>query len=591
MTVARSGGGVVSATDAGDITVSAPRAGSVEVTAPDASPRTVVVVCADWSVIAAGFAPDTPEPVVVTHANRVVAANDAARAVGIRVGMRRRQAQGHCAQVRVVAHDPARDARRFEPVAAALAELTPLVEISEPGVAACAARGPSRYFGGDDALTALVVETVLAARIDDPSGEPQGDGPPVRVRVGVADGPLVARLAAGRAPAGGAMVVPAGCSVAFLAPVPLRVLGPHVPDPGVLSTWLQLGLATLGDVAQLPTNAVAGRFGPDGMWVHRLARGLDPRGLRPRPVPPDVAETVHLDPPVERSDMVAFAARTAAETLVGRLAARGLACTQVIVALGTDHGETHERSWRLDGPARPSGEARSLAASITDRVRWQVDGWLSASVLARPTAGITHLVLAPATVEPAKGHQLGFWGGSGGANERVVRAVARLEALVGPDAVRVAEARGGRHPGSEVTLVPTAAIDVSVPRAVPLPGIGDDAGPGDAPWPGQLPAPSPTLVPEQPQPAELLDAEGRTVQVNGRGEIRHPPATVIVSTAGHSTEPIAVAGWAGPWLVDERWWDPDRRCRQARVQVVTVEGTGLLLARFDRQWWLTAVYT
>lgn len=577
--------------DAGDTAVTVARSGRGIVSAPDAPPRTVVVVCADWPVIAAGFAPDTPEPVVVTHANRVVAANDAARAAGIRVGMRRRQAQSRCAQVYVITHDSARDARRFEPVAAALAELTPLVEISEPGVAAFAARGPSRYFGGDDALAALVAETVLAARIEDPSGELQEDGPPVRVRVGVADGPLVARLAASRAAPGGAVVVPAGGSVAFLAPIPLHVLGPHVPDPGVLSTWLQLGLATLGDVAQLPTNAVAGRFGPDGMWVHRLARGLDPRGLRPRPVPTDVAETVHLDPPVERSDMVAFAARTAAETLVGRLAARGLACTQVIVTLSTDHGETHERSWRLDGPARPLGEARSLAASITDRVRWQVDGWLSASVATRPTAGITHLVLAPATVEPAKGHQLGFWGGSGGADERVVRAVARLEALVGPDAVRVAEARGGRHPGSEVALVPTAAIDVSVPRDVSFPGIGDETGPGDAPWPGRLPAPSPTLVPERPQPAELLDAQGRTVQVNGRGEIRHAPAAVIVSTAGRSTEPIAVTGWAGPWPVDERWWDPDRRCRQARVQVVTAAGTGLLLARFDRRWWLTAVYS
>jgi protein ImuB len=651
-------------------------------TGPDRlPPRTLAVVCADWPVIAAGFAPDDPTPVAVLHANRVVATNAAARSAGVRVGLRRREAQGRCPEVLVVAHDPARDARRFEPVVAALATLTPWVEITEPGVCSCAARGPSRYFGGDAALAALVVRTVLAVDDSPDSPAPKSGGkggaaqhpapnlgeqepggvpddrattpthPPIEVRVGVADGPLVARLAATQAPAEGTVVVPAGGSAAFLAPVPLRVLGPHAPDPDVLSTWLQLGLTTLGDVAALPTGAVLGRFGPDGAWVHRLARGLDPQGLRPEPVPPDVAETIDLDPPVERADAVAFAARTAAESLVERLSGRGLACTQVVVTLHTDHDEVHERLWRLDGPARPAGGTRPLAAAIADRARWQVDGWLSGPVRNRPTAGIARLVLAPGTVEPARGSQLGFWGGSAGAGEQVVRAVARLEALVGPEAVRVAEARGGRHPGTEVELVPTAAVDVSVARTVAMPddplpfwvrddqagwldahpkrdrdddgeldavdpgkttssgktaGTGRAAKSGDAvewpTWPGRLPAPSPSLVLDPPQLVEVLDDEGRPVEVDGRGEIHHPPASVCLSPAsepvggarsvqrGRAEPTIRVVAWAGPWPVDERWWDPAERRRQARVQVVTEDGDALLLARHDRRWWLTAVH-
>ena len=417
-----------------------------------------------------------------------------------------------------------------------------------------------------------------------------GDPDPLAtVRVGVADGPLVARLAARQATPGAPRVVAPGASAAFLAPIPLRVLGPHVPDPEVLGTWLQLGLATVGDVAALPAGVVLGRFGPDGRWVHRLAQGLDPRGLRPAPVPPDVTATVDLDPPAERSDAVAFAARTLAGDLVGRLAADGLACTQVVVTLHTDHGESHERCWRLDGPARPVGGARPLAAAITDRVRWQVDGWLSGPVTTRPTAGVSRLVLAPGSVEPARGRQLGFWGGEGGADERVVRAVARLEALVGPDAVRVAEARGGRHPGDEVELVPTTAVDVSVARPVALPGLDDAAAP---PWPGRLPAPSPTLLVDPPHEVELLDAQGRPVEVDGRGEIRHAPASVELGRdAGGAGGPRgAVVAWAGPWPVDERWWDPATRRRQARLQVVTADGAALLLTRRDRRWWLTARY-
>ena len=226
-------------------------------------------------------------------------------------------------------------------------------------------------------------------------------------------------------------------------------------------------------------------------------------------------------------------------------------------------------------------------------------------------------MLAPGTVEPARGSQLGFWGGGAGAGEQVVRAVARLEALVGPEAVRVAEARGGRHPGTEVELVPTAAVDVSVPREVslpdpppswvreepgdvayPEPGRARRAEPAEAPtWPGRLPTPSPSLVLDPPQPVEVLDAEGRPVEVDGRGEIHHPPVSLCLSPAlepqpgrRRAETTIRVVSWAGPWPVDERWWDPAERRRQARVQVVTEDGDALLLARHDRRWWRTAVH-
>jgi protein ImuB len=56
----------------------------------------------------------------------------------------------------VVEHDPAGAARAFEPVVAALEAFAPGVEIVRPGVCAVATRGPSRYFGGDEALAAKV---------------------------------------------------------------------------------------------------------------------------------------------------------------------------------------------------------------------------------------------------------------------------------------------------------------------------------------------------------------------------------------------------------------------------------------------------
>jgi protein ImuB len=77
--------------------------------------RTLVVHVADWPLVAAGV--PASEPAVVVRANRVVAASVAARAEGVAPGLRRRQAQARCPHVTVLDHDPARDARAFEPVA------------------------------------------------------------------------------------------------------------------------------------------------------------------------------------------------------------------------------------------------------------------------------------------------------------------------------------------------------------------------------------------------------------------------------------------------------------------------------------------
>src|SRR5438105_13127511 len=107
--------------------------------------RTLVVWCPDWPVVAAGFSAD--EPVVVVRANRVLACSAAARAEGVRRGLRRREAQGRCPDLVMLDDDPGGAARAYEPVVAALEVFAPGIEIVRAGVAAVATRGPSRYFG------------------------------------------------------------------------------------------------------------------------------------------------------------------------------------------------------------------------------------------------------------------------------------------------------------------------------------------------------------------------------------------------------------------------------------------------------------
>ena len=54
--------------------------------------------------------------------------------------------------------------------------------------------------------------------------------------------------------------------------------------------------------------------------------------------------------------------------------------------------------------------------------------------------------------------------------------------------------------------------------------------------------------------------------------------------------PQSLTGWAGPWPVEERWWDPARHRRRARFQLVDDTGTANLVAVEAGRWWLEAVY-
>lgn len=304
-----------------------------------------------------------------------------------------------------------------------------------------------------------------------------------------------------------------------------------------------------------------------------------------RAPPMELKVTAVVDPPAERVDRVAFLAKSLADSFHAELSGRGLACTRILIVAGTEAGDRIERLWRHEGALS--------APAIAQRMRWQLEGWLgSGRTVARCTGGVDLLELVPDQVVPDDGLQLGFWGGSSEAGERAVRALARVQALVGSDGVLVPEPRGGRSPGEQYGLVPLDAVD-PVSRA-PRDG---------APWPGRLPTPSPAVVLARPESVEVLDAAGRRVSVGGRGTISAPPVSVRLPGNG----PAAVRAWAGPWCVDERWWDATAHRRRARLQVVLApeagddvedrvsrshpsRGSAHLLTLEDGRWWLEATY-
>jgi protein ImuB len=486
---------------------------------------------------------------------------------------------------------PGPDARAFEQVVTVVEEFCPQVEVLRPGACALSARGPARYFGGEEALARKITAAVAS----------RGFG----CRAGVADGLFAAQLAAQAGPSG--LVVAAGRTPAFLAPHPVSVLG----SPELADLLPRLGIWTLGEFAALSAAEAGSRFGAQGALAHRLARGADPRPLALRPPSADLSVQLDFDPPAEQTEPVIFAAKMLAERMHAGLAARGLACVRVQIQAVCADGREITRLWRHDGLLS--------ALAVAERVRWQLAGWQanqdgpSRDGAARDGAardgaghagsgwddpshagsfrpatgqsrrrapdhegiqvgGITLLRLTPDQLVRDEGHQLGLWGDAF-ISDRVARAAVRVQAMLGHGAVTRPTLAGGRSPAEQVTLVPFG--DASDPMF-----------PADRPWPAQIPVPAPATVYPVPLPAVITDDGGANVTVTGRALVSAPPARLSADGGPW----LAVTSWAGPWPVTERWWDPASARRRARFQLVTEDGNAWLAVVQEGHWLVEACY-
>ncbi len=441
-------------------------------------------------------------------------------------------------------------ARAFGDVITVVEGFCPEVEILRPGLCLLAARGPARYFGGEDALARKIADAVTAHG--------------VVCHTGVAAGQFAAGLAARAVrPDGTGVVVPPGGARQFLAPYPVHVLA----APALAGQLARLGIRTLRDLAALPARDVASRFGAEGTAVQRVARGQEARRLAAGPPQADLSARLEFDPPVHAEPAV-FAAKGLAEQMLAGLASRGLSCVRVRVEVTGTDGRESSRLWRHDGLLS--------ALAVAQRVRWQLDGWSPGAAAEdgpdESVCGIAMLRLVPDHLVPDEGRQLGLWGDdliSG----RVERAAVRLQAMLGHESVAHPVLAGGRGPGERVMLVPFG-------------DIRDARHPADRPWPARIPPPAPATVYPVPRPARVIDAAGMPVTVTGRAAVSASPDALAVGDSPWR----AITAWAGPWPVTERWWDEQNATRRARFQLVTDDGIAWLAAVELGRWQIEARY-
>lgn len=513
-----------------------------------ASPtRSIVLWCPDWPVFAAAREAglDLGTPIALTEGGAVHSCSAAARRDGVKRGLRLREAQYRSPALTVLPYDPALDVRAFEPVVRRVEDTVPGVQIVRPGTLAMRARGPARYYGGEEAAARALLDT--AGQL----------GP--EARVGVADGPFAAEQAARAAHAtrssSSICIVEPGGSAEFLAALPVGL----VVDDRTRVLLDRLGVRTLGELAALPADDVRRRFGAAGAFAHDRASGRETTGVAARTPPPEFEVFAGFEPPLDRIDQLAFAFRVRAEEFIDRMRAVRLVCTAIRVELDDERGGRSSRSWLHPRWFTP--------ADVVDRVRWQLQGAGSAdSGLASP---ITALRVIPERVDSTANHETGLWGQ--GPDERVHHALTRVQSMLGHEGVVTAAVGGGRMLADRQVLVPWG--DRAPERR-------------EAPWPGSLPTLAPASVFRERHPVALLDAAGETVSIDERGAISSPPETFAVGRAA----PAAVRAWAGPWPVVERWWDDERARRVHRFQLVDHDGCAWLLVRDAEGWRAEARY-
>jgi protein ImuB len=317
----------------------------------------------------------------VKNARQLIAINDAAAKLGLRVGMSFADACAICPALDWAETAPNEDARVLDGVAGWCERYTPLVGTHPPDGLIFDITGVSHLFGGEaglarDLLTRLKAQTFHA-------------------RIGIADTVGAAWAAArhGKIP-----IIPPGVTGEALAILPLAALrlAPEIRDGLV-----QLGLKTVGDIMARPRAPLTARFGAELMQRLDQAMGRDEEPITPRiPLAPFSVEQGFPEPLLRDEDLTAVLARLT-ERLCVLMEKRGQGARQLLASFFGVDGAVN----RIQvGTSRPLHDAARLHRLFTDKfaqAQWDNEfGYDRIRLAALETE-----LLAPAQKELASGEQ------------------------------------------------------------------------------------------------------------------------------------------------------------------------------------------
>ncbi len=442
------------------------------------------------------------EALVIVEGNgnnaHVVAATRRARTKGIGAGLSLAQARSILPKVIARGRDSECERTAQEALFEVAETFSPRVEDAGEGVIYVDIAGMTRHFATERDLATAAMRAA------------EGVGLPARV--GIAASKLAARVAAElpKAPT----IVEAGKESEFLAPLPLTRLTPQLDAASTLHRW---GIASIGELANLPESEVASRLGEIGRELHYAARGIDPRPLIPRPLPPDFREGMELEWPLVALEPFCFIANAALDRLSKRMEMQGFACKRLELTLNLEPDGFYARGIDLPAPTRDVKTMLTLLRLDLEKNP--------------PGAPVTAFTLVAHPDRPRRA-QLSLFGPPALSPEKLATTIARLVSLLGDGRVGMA-----------------MAVDGHLPERY---AIGDYAPP---------PPPTTRAKPEKsrgllavrvfrpPVPIEVItrEAGGETqiTSINGEGDLSGP-----------------VRASSGPWKIESSWWSDAPAARE-----------------------------
>ena len=180
-----------------------------------------------------------------------------------------------------------------------------------------------------------------------------------------------------------------------------------------LESW---GIRTFHDLAGLPEAGLAERFGPEGVYLHRLARGTVDRPLRVQIPEVTFEQQVDLEHSISLLEPLLFILSRILNDQCEKLQSSGFSTNHLCLILSMENGTHHRRELRLPVPMRQSQAILKLL---------QLD--LEAHPAAAAVTAV-HLLLKP--VQP-RSVQNGMFLPATPAPDKLEVTLARIRALVG----------------------------------------------------------------------------------------------------------------------------------------------------------------
>lgn len=397
--------------------------------------------------------PDQPLVLVGSDGRRrvVLAADTAARQVGLRVGMPATKAQVLVPGLAVVDADPAGDAAALDRLAGWALRYSPIVAADHPDGIVMEIAGASHLMGGEKALLQDISDRLSSAGIGS--------------RAAIADSWGLAHALA-RFDAGTPAIAPRGVAHEVMAPLPLSALRLAADTVDSLH---RLGFKIVADVLAQPRAPLTLRFGPE-LW-RRIDQALSAIREPVDPIRP--AELVE----VRQSFAEPIGAADTIKRYIGKLVAR---LCPLLEELGLGARRLDLICHRVDaqvqavriGTAMPVRDAKRLARMLNDKVE-----------TIEPGFGIEVMTLAATLAEPLAGKQM----------------ISSLVNDSAPDVSDLVDILANRVGSERLYRVAPVESDVPERSFIRVPAMAPDT---NTAWPSRWPRPARLLA--NPEPIDAL---------------------------------------------------------------------------------------